>query len=199
MGYVSLDEAKDFLGIGTDEDDALVTSLIEVAGALVEGYCGRVFAASTPTVRRFDCMYPTVSDRGRVLHLDGDLAHVTEVVNGDGEVIASDAYVTVPEEGPFFALVLRPSSGKVWTFVDDREQALQVTGYWAYGRWDEGGGVVVPPEPVMHATREAIGWLYRSYDRSLNEAHRLQHAARGEVVLPPVVVALLEPFRRVSR
>ncbi|NJN65461.1 MAG: phage gp6-like head-tail connector protein [Chloroflexaceae bacterium] len=199
MGYVSLDEAKNFLGIGTNDDDELLANLIGVAQNLVEGYCGRVFAASAPTTRRFDCAYPTVSDRGQVLHLDGDLARVTEVVNGNGEVMPDDTYVTLPEDGPFFALALRLSSGKVWTFVDDREQALQVTGYWAYGRWDGDAGVVVPPDAVVHATKEILGWLYRSYDRSLSGEGSAPDTTRGGIPLPPVAVALLEVFRRVSR
>lgn len=184
MAYVTLEEAKTYLGIATDADDGLLTTLLGAAQATVERYCDRVFEAPADETRKFDCMYPVVI--GWDLFLDRDLCYVTEIVNGDGETIGSEEVIEVPQTPPYFALRLLSSTGKVWTYETDREQAIAITGRWAYS--------ITPPSPVVQAVKELIGWMYRSYDRQGgSDATAFREASE---TLPGNVQMWLEGYRR---
>lgn len=188
MAYVTLDDVKGFLGVSGTGDDTLILALIDAAQEMVDQFCDRCFEASVDEVRVFDCVYPTVI--GRDLFLDADLCAVTEVVNGDGSVVMADEYVTQPVTPPFFALRLLDASQKVWTYAASPDGALQVTGRWA--------ATITPPPVVVHATRELVAWLYRSYDRQGGGEQGTAPAAPMAAPLPAVVTTLLEPWRRVA-
>lgn len=90
----------------------------------------------------------------RTLYLDEDLCAITTIVNGDGTTVASDKYVTEPRnQTPWFALTLKESSGIVWTTNGDVENAVSITGKWAYA--------LTPPSDVVMATIELTAYLYR--------------------------------------
>jgi len=44
MGFITLSEAKTYMGITDTDSDALIASLIDDWGNWIEGYCGRVFS-----------------------------------------------------------------------------------------------------------------------------------------------------------
>lgn len=90
----------------------------------------------------------------RTLYLDEDLCAITTIVNGDGATITSDKYVTEPRNTtPYFALTLREGSGLVWTTDGDVENAISVTGKWAFS--------LTPPNDVVMAVVELTAYLYR--------------------------------------
>lgn len=191
MAYSTLADVKAFIGISddaTEEENTLLTTLIGVAQETIDAYCRRTFEAAADSARAFDCLTPTVI--GRHLYLDADLCSITTITNGDGETIATDEYRTIPTEAPWFALELLPGSGKSWTYDDNPQQAIVITGRWAYS--------TSAPAVVVHATKELVGWLYRSYDRQ-SELSGSAPSIGGQdgTELPPVVTMLLESYRRV--
>ncbi len=185
MAYINLVDAKAFLGISGTDDDALLTGMIAGAQQLVDRYCDRVFEAATDGMRAFDCVQPVVI--GSDLHLDTDLCSVTEIVNGDDVVVASDEYQLYPAEAPWHAIRLLPSANKAWVWVADPWAAITVTGRWAYSE--------EPPVAIVHATKEVVAWLYRSYDRQAVADDEGQTAAAVRE-LPATARTLLDPFRR---
>lgn len=186
MAYTTRADVKTFLGISDTSDDTLLDALIVTAQQMVDDYCGRTFEASADSTRYFDAVAPTRV--GRMLYLDRDLCQITSVVNGDGETIGSGVYQTVPPDPPYHALALLTSMGVSWEWVDEPERAIAVTGRWAYA--------VAAPAPVVHATKEVVAWLYRSYDRQARPGAGEQLPATSGGELPATVLALLAGYRR---
>jgi hypothetical protein len=185
MAYISLADAKAYLGIAGTDDDALLTGMLAGAQQLVERYCDRVFEAATDGMRAFDCVHPVVI--GSDLHLDADLCSITQIVNGDDVVVSPDDYLLKPQEPPWQLIRLKWSTDKAWVWVADPWAAITVTGKWAYSE--------TPPVAIVHATKEIVGWLYRSYDRQAVADDQGQTAAAVRE-LPATARTLLDPFRR---
>lgn len=90
----------------------------------------------------------------RTLYLDNDLCQITTIVNGDGTTVLASSYVTEPRnDPPYYALTLKESSGLVWTYGADVENAIAITGRWAYS--------LNAPADVKMATIELTSYLYR--------------------------------------
>lgn len=76
------------------------------------------------------------------------------MTNGDGTTVASSSYVTEPRnETPYQALRLKQSASVAWTYDDTPEDAISITGRWAYS--------TSAPTDVVMATRDLAVWLYR--------------------------------------
>jgi uncharacterized phiE125 gp8 family phage protein len=180
MTYTTLADVKTFLGIATDEDDTLLSSLIPVAQAHIDAWCGRSFAADSDTTRHFAACHPQTI--GRVLYLDQDLCAVSTIVNGDGETLNPADYLLYPADAPHNEIYLTITSGKVWTHNGDPAAAIAVTGRWAYA--------TSAPPAIVHATNEIIGWLYR------HPQHTAKQSTTHSDMLPPQATVLLQPYRR---
>jgi len=90
----------------------------------------------------------------RTLYLDEDLCQITTIVNGDGTTITSDKYVTEPRNvTPWYAITLRESAGLTWTAGTDVENAIAVTGRWAWS--------ISASADIQMATIELAAYLYR--------------------------------------
>lgn len=159
MPYPTLAEYKSWAGIASDQtaDDTTLTRLIAAATAIIEGPqplgTGRTFLCAADTTRLADC--PT--DGGRLLPLwdVGELAQITSVTNGDGEVVPSGAYVTRPRRGaPIYALELKAGSSVAWTYADSPEGAIGIVGRWAYS--------VDVPADIYQAHLRLVDFMYRS-------------------------------------
>lgn len=157
MAYTDATTVKAYLEIESEneDDDALIEELIERAQAVIEEETHRKFEAEgTATTRTFGL------DRvdGGMLIFDTDICEITEVTNradaASPETIPASAYVTLPRnETPYYAIRLKVSSDYTWDYEDDPEDAIEVTGYWAYSK--------TPPPDIVQATVRLVAWLYR--------------------------------------
>lgn len=187
--YCTLSELKAYLGIGSEDDDTLLTDLIERAQAMIESYCGRVFETASDSTRVFDAARDV---EGRALVLDADLCQITSITNGDGLVVAANEYVTEPRnDAPYRAIVLKSGADTAWTYDDTPENAISITGRWAYS--------VSAPADITHACIRLAAYLYRQKD---NPADGARVTAEGVVLvasrLPPDVVDVLGRYRRIG-
>lgn len=156
--YVDLSEFKEYLGIPTNDDNALLRRLLERAQEIFNGQTRKVFEAEADSTRHFDAI---ANVNGKTLLLDADLCSITTIVNGDGSTIASNKYVTEPRNTtPYYAITLLISSGLYWQSASngDSENAISITGKWAYS--------TTAPADVVDAVIDIATVLYRKKDNA---------------------------------
>lgn len=185
--YTTLADLKTYLGISGATDDALLNACIARASAAVDTYTGRTFYAATAEARSFDAVLDVT---GNTLFVDDDLCAITSVVNGDATTITAAQYVTLPRrDPPYYALQLLASTGLFWTYTTDHENAITVTGYWAFA--------AQPPADVVQATVRWAGQMYRQKDAQVYDTlipeMGIMTVPQGT---PKDVVLLLNPYRR---
>ena len=187
--YCSASDVKAYLGIAEATDDTLITALVARAQAAIDRYCNRTFEASANTTRYFDAVGRHVD--GPTLYLDRDLCAINTVTNGDGDALEATEYVTLPRsDTPFYGLRLKGSTGKAWTFAADWENAIAISGKWAYS-------AAAPGDIVQAATRLAA-FYYRQKDAQLQDVTAIEAGVVIQPVgIPADVQALLRPYRRV--
>jgi len=106
---------------------------------------------------RFDAVRD-VSDDGRTLYLDADLAEVTTITNGTA--VAVTKYVTVPVNStPYREIRLKQSAGELFTYSSDPENAISVRGKWAYS--------TSAPADIVQATIRLAAYMYAQKDASV--------------------------------
>lgn len=111
-------------------DDAFLKSCITQASAMMTAHCNRVFV---PFVSSF-----TFDARGQHVgpyHLDvsEDLLEVSALTNGDGAAIAGSAFVLRPSNVfPKWRVHLKQSSGIAFTYSDDWEDAITLSGTFGF-------------------------------------------------------------------
>lgn len=172
MAYTSLATVKSHLGITSTSTDDIIATLITEAQNLIDASCGRTFEASSDTERTFDALRDI---EGAVLYLDADLCAVTTVTNGDGVVVASDEYVTLGRNAPYYAIELLTSSGKTWSYTTDHQNAISVVGRWAYS--------TTAPAVVQQAARDLVTIAYRNRE-NLGDSLRPLMTGDGIVIMP---------------
>lgn len=172
--YASIEECQEYLGID-QSDDSLILRLLMAVTKYVEKRTGRVFESAKDTAR----FIPFDGDHinGRDLFLPTDLAQITSIVNGDGSLILPTAYVTDPRYSlPFWKLTLKRNSGVSWLPGDDPDEAIAITGRWAYS--------VEVPEDIRQGVIRMVAWSYRQKDNSGGENDRPIRSSDGVVLLP---------------
>jgi hypothetical protein len=191
MAYCTLADLRTYLNyeVAYTADDTLLTAMADRATALIDQATARTFAASADTTRRFDAAQDVT---GRLLLVRGDLAQITSVVNGDGATISNAQYVTEPRNAaPYYGLRLLGSGGAAWTYTNDPENAITVTGRWAYS-------VTPPADIVQTAIRLAI-YLFKQKD-NLGELDRAMVVGGNMTVLPQAfprdIRLMLSPYVR---
>lgn len=175
MALASLAEAKTHLNIptATTTFDTELTTFLDVASALVEGYADRVFAVTTSS-QLFNGGGDTFLMRV------SPLASVTSV-SVDGTAIASDSYDVDLQ------------NGIVRTVFDTAEGTANVSiGYTA-------GGTV--PALAKHATLETVRHLWQTQRGSMGQRNPLNgddYTAGMSFSMPRRVMELLDPLRNVG-
>lgn len=109
-------------------DDLILTEMIHAVSADMIRYINRVPMPYTDT-KTYDYTRDYVWD-GRTLYLDDDLLSVSSIVN-DGATIAPTSYVLRPANQLPYDYV-RLKSAEFWTYTDDIEDAITVSGTWGY-------------------------------------------------------------------
>lgn len=194
MAYATAAQLKTYAGIQTAGDDTLLTTLLARAQAILESaaFYNRVFEASANTTRYLDACAPTID--GTLLVLDKDLCQIASIVNGDGETLVVADYTTIPRnETPYWAIKLTAAGGKAWTYTDDPEGAIAITGRWAYS--------ITPPELIVHQCIRLAHWLYKQRDTAVDQ-DRPQVSPDGVTLLPSAlpkdVLSLIPALRRIG-
>lgn len=188
MAYTTSALVKTYLGIDDSDDDTLLGTLAARAQAAIDRHCGRTFEASTNTIRYFDATRDTA---GRTLYLDRDLCSINSVTNGDSTAITSASYVTEPRnDTPYYAIMLLGTSGVQWTWATNPENAIAISGKWAYS--------TSAPDDIVQAATRLGAYYYRQKDAQTFETTASPEL--GIVIVPMAVprdvLALLAPYKR---
>ena len=176
------------LKIASVDDDTLIEHYIAQAQNFLEQHTARVFEASVDSTKRFD--YDRDVNR-RTLTFGYDCCAITSITNGDGVAVAATEYVTEPRNAtPFWAVRLKTSSAFSWTYQDDPEDAIAVTGRWAYS--------ITPPENVVRAVIRLAAYYYRSAEAQVFDVTALPE--QGQMMIPkgipPDVKDAIEIWRK---
>ena len=193
MAYCGVEELKEYLGVTGATDDAMLLTLLAAAQRTIDSYCARTFEATADTVRTFDSQRDV---DGYTLTVDSDLCAITSIVNGDGTTISNSHYVTEPRnETPYYAIRLKASAGKVWasTVAGDSENAITVTGKWAYS--------TSAPSDIAHVCKRLAAYIYRQKDNA-GDLDRAVIAGNSTILpaqIPNDIRLMLTPYKRLSR
>ena len=192
MAYTTLADVKEYLSIpsATTDDDDLITDLIARAQAAIDTHCRDTFEASADTDVTFDAVADV--DGPELYFGRHTFASITSITNGDGTTVASTSYVTQPRnDTPYFAVRLLSSKGISWTYEDDPEDAITVSGKRAYS--------TSAPADIVQACVRFVAWMYRQKDTSA-DVDRPLLTGDGNIIMPSAipndVKAKLEPYRR---
>ena len=193
MAYISVAEAKAYIGGESGiSDDALIKVIIDGAESFIESYTGRDFKADTDATRYFDSNADTVD---KLLILDGDLCSITSVVtNADdgssGTTITSSEYITIPRNRtPYYALKLLTSSSNLWTYTDDPEMGIEITGKWGWS--------TSPPADIEAAMKDIVKSVYRSRDANADTAILSSGMVITANDIPKITLTTLNGYRRI--
>lgn len=180
MEYTTVNALRDFGSFESEEDDKVLSAIIETASRAIDNHCKRKFSADEETVRTF-----TRSKRyedpfeGQILYLDEDLAEEASAITD------SPTVTYLPENTPpYFIMCLTEGS---WN-----AEAVEVTGYWAYSR--------TPPADIEYACLRLAKWLYELSETT--RADVVMVTPEGAKLIPqglPVdVLTLLGPYVRLG-
>jgi hypothetical protein len=190
MAYCDPTDVLEYLGIDSATDSALIAGLIAAAQGAIDNHTRRTFEAPTDTVRRVDALGDHI--RNLYLFVDhvGELCAVTSIVNGDGVTVATTEYTTEPRNRtPYEAIKLKSDAGKLWTYNTAWEDAISITGRWAYS--------ITPPATIKQACIGLAAFYYRQKDQPFTDVT----AVEGGVVMRPMgipayIKAMLQGYTR---
>lgn len=184
MSYATLTQLRAHLRPNTKqalptEDDELLQQFLDEATAIIDSYTGRRFAAPADTTLTFDAVADV---DGRTLFLaEADLCQITSVTNGDGVTIPAGAYSTEPRrQTPYYALTLRDDADYCWTFSSSPQDAISVTGRWAWS--------VAPDALIVGVCLTLAAYLYRARSSS-GDPDRPLLSGDGVTILPTALPA----------
>lgn len=188
MAYITAAAFKTYRDIDQEDDD-LISDLINQAQKVIERQTGRVFEQPGADETRYFDAENDVDEE--TLWLDDDLLTITTITNGDATTVASDEYVTEPRnETPIYAIRLLASSGVAWTYTTDPENAISIAGKWAYS--------TTPPDDIVLAMLRLTKWFYDQ--RQSTEADQPSVSPSGMMLLPGTiprdVMTLLTPYKK---
>lgn len=128
--YCTLADVHTFLNIptGTTADDALIRVLIGAAHQRINSATKRNFEATADLTRYYD----TDQDvDGAFLCLDADLSHITSISNGGAALPLTEIITDPRNQTPYERIKIISSSTYYWTYTNQPEDAISVTGRWA--------------------------------------------------------------------
>jgi hypothetical protein len=191
MSYTTGTAVRAYLGISTNTDETVLNDCVTRAQAYIDAETGRSFEHAVTGVARYFDAYRDVS--GRTLRLDRDLCAITSITNGDGVAVAAASYITEPRnDTPYYAITLKASKGIAWTYGTDPENAITVTGKWAYS--------AAPPADIVQACTRMAAYYYRQREQKQFAVEAFPSI--GVVVTPggtpPDVTDIIRKYRRIT-
>lgn len=127
--YCSISDLKTYLAVTTSTDDVLLQLMLDAATNRIDSLTQRTFQAAGDSVRTFD---PSRNLIAGELWLDEDLSYITSVINGDAVDVTSQVYHNPRNVTPYYSIGLKTSGSDYWTYTTDVQDAISVTGRWAY-------------------------------------------------------------------
>ena len=127
--YCSAADLKSYLNVTTSTDDTLLQLMLDAATNRIDSRTGRTFQAASDAVRYFD---PSADILRGELWLDQDLSYVTSVINGDLTDLTTGIYTNPRNDTPYYSLGIKSSASNSWTYATDHQNAISVTGRWAF-------------------------------------------------------------------
>jgi uncharacterized phiE125 gp8 family phage protein len=193
MTYPTNTDLKAYLAITGSSEDSLLTAIVNAARGFVERQTGRNFVSGAAAERKFPLLPGFVDGWRVVLTTKGmDFVSVSAVVNGDGAVIPSSAYVLLPvgaaaDGRPYFQIMLLPETGEYWRGPG----LIAVTAAWGFS--------TSCPAAIFEAILELGANMYRR--RMSGAAGSVQQVgAQGLIVhtgdIPQTVGGVLAQYRR---
>ncbi len=193
MAYCTATQIKAVLKSSSATDDTLLGLLADRATALMDAYCKRTLIATADSDRYFTVGRDT---EGAYLWFDDLCASVTTVLNGDSastEVTSTQYALIDRNHGPYWGIKILGSAGKSWQYVTDPEDAIKVTGAWA---WFD---VAAVPADIVHTAIRLSIFLYRQ-GASSTDLDRPILTDSGATLLPSQLPAdvktALNPYRK---
>jgi len=180
-------QQKGRMDIVGDAYDGTFTSLIAACSRWIDAYC-RVPADGFHATATATHYFGRSDVKAGTLMLDDPLVSVAALTNGDGAVLAGDAYRLLPRNAsPKWSIELR--SGNAWQWSVDGE--IAVTGVW--------GAAATVPEPVREACIVLVAWMFKRYQAGLQDVTAVPEIGQAIYAesVPKQVRALLAPYKRV--
>ncbi len=190
MAYTTPLAVKAYLGIDGASDNALLLTLCSAAQKWIENRCERVFEAAADTTQYCDAIRDV---QGPTLWFSNEVCAITSIVNGDGQTITSDKYVTEPRNlVPFYGVTLKSFSGLLWWYTINPENAIAVTGRYAYS--------ITAPDDIAQAATRLVAYMYRQKDSQVFDT--TAEPGMGVITVPQGiprdVVQMLAPYKRMT-
>ncbi len=172
MAYATVEQFRQYLDISAQEDDALLSRLLDAATSYIDNYTGRHFTSTTGsrTYRFAMC---------ELLPLDDDILSVTSASDGSGSVSTSILWYTPPAR-----MIVRMDRN--W---DISNGVVTITGTWGYS--------ATPPDVIIQACLRIAAWMYRQKDAQVFDVTGQTGYSQVSVGkgVPPDVLDILNVFR----
>lgn len=184
--YVSLEEARAYIGITDEKDDVTLCNIINRSSRLVDGYCNRVFYKQTATARRF-----TPDDYCTLMV--NDLVSLTSIVVDDTAWLTSEVQLypfnAAADGRPYWRVDVDRKASK--SFPVGLQASVVITGDWG---WPDTSPHL---EPVKAATLLTIHRLFKriSSPYGIAGTNEFGQVMMLQAKLDPDAQQLLAPFR----
>jgi maltoporin len=199
MAYITATDLKNYMKINGNSDDTQLALFADRAQHVVDSYTHRVFEwAGAGTVKKFTPVsYLDGGDLYDMYTLSlglNEFYELTSITNGDGVAISTSDVVLLPQNiTPKYAIRIKSSANKTWTYTTTIEESVSITAKWAYS--------ATPPADIVQAALRIGAYLYRQRDGT-PDSDRPIVSADGVVLsaprIPSDVLELLRPYRRRS-
>jgi maltoporin len=199
MAYITATDLKNYMKISGNSDDTQLALFADRAQHVVDSYTHRVFEwAGAGTVKKFTpTSYLDGGDLYDMYTLSlglNEFYELTSITNGDGVAISTSDVVLLPQNiAPKYAIRIKGSANKTWTYTTTIEESVSITAKWSYS--------ATAPADIVQAALRIGAYLYRQRDGT-PDSDRPIVSADGVVLsaprIPSDVLELLRPYRRRS-
>jgi maltoporin len=199
VAYITATDLKNYMKISGSSDDTQLALFADRAQHVVDSYTHRVFEWSgAGTVKKFTPVsYLDGGDLYDMYTLSlglNECFELTSITNGDGVAISTSDVVLLPQNiTPKYAIRIKSSANKTWTYTTTIEESVSITAKWSYS--------ATPPADIVQAALRIGAYLYRQRDGT-PDSDRPIVSADGVVLsaprIPSDVLELLRPYRRRS-